>query len=467
MSLIFAKVVNMSISAGILILAVILVRFLFRKLPRKMFLIAWMLVMIRLVCPFTISNALSPVPADFFSGNVSGTETAGETEWQGNVPDHSDIPADKERPESTEPESALDTGKLFCIIWAAGAAVILAVAAVRTGRLRKTVGDAEHYQENIFVCADIKTSFVLGILRPRIYVPSAIGEEQRSYIIDHEEEHIKYRDHLLKLLFYIILAVHWFDPLVHIAYHLFSEDLEMACDERTVEGRDSQYRADYLQTLLDCGISSSIMSFGTLSFGSIGIKRRIERIMNYKKTKSITIAVFTVVCLALVFFLMTNNAVEAKDSIDPNEHGGTRVVIRDASGTVVESYNLGDSGLDATVPSTDFPEYDPVSGEDREKYGGLQQIREETLKEGVYRSSEEYGDPIYAVCEGEVISSERDGGYGLCVTIRDDNGRIWKYGHCSELVAKTGDYVSFGDHIAYIGMTGLIEKPGVIIRIVQ
>ena len=260
MSPVLVKTINMSISSGILILAVILVRLLFRKLPRKIFIIAWILVMIRLVCPFTISNALSPVPADFFSGNVSGTETAGETEWQGNVPDHSDIPADKERPESTEPESALDTGILFCIIWAAGAAVILAVAAVRTGRLRKTVGDAEHYQENIFVCADIKTSFVLGILRPRIYVPSAIGEKQRSYIIDHKEEHIKYRDHLLKLLFYIILAVHWFDPLVHIAYHLFSEDLEMACDERTVEGQDSQYRVDYLQTLLDCGISSSIMS---------------------------------------------------------------------------------------------------------------------------------------------------------------------------------------------------------------
>ena len=467
MSPVFAKVVNMSISAGILILAVILVRFLFRKLTRKIFLIAWLLVMIRLILPVTLSNTLSPIPADFFSGRTSNTEIAVDTEWQGNVPDHTEIPADAER-SGQSGRAAFDTGKLLGAIWIAGTAAILAGAAIKTVKLRRAVKDAVNYRDNVYLSPEIKNSFVLGIVRPQIYIPSGTVSGQLQYIIDHEAEHIRRKDHLLKLLFYVILAAHWFNPLVHIAYHLFSEDLEMACDESTVSGRCAEYRANYIQTLLDCGISSSVMSFGALSFGSIGIKRRVERIMDSKKTRTVTIAVFAVVCLALVFFLMTNHAAAAQDAGHPDENiGGTYVVIRDADGNVVETYDLGGSGLDTTVPSTDFPEYDPVSDEDREKYGDLLKIREEVLKDGVYRSSEEYGDPIYAVCEGEVISSKRDGAYGLCVTIKDDSGRIWKYGHCSKLVAEEGERVSIGDMIAYIGTTGVIEKPGVIIRIVE
>ncbi|MBR6236159.1 MAG: peptidoglycan DD-metalloendopeptidase family protein, partial [Firmicutes bacterium] len=260
---------------------------------------------------------------------------------------------------------------------------------------------------------------------------------------------------------------HWFNPLCHLAYHLFSEDLEMACDERTIEPRDAEYRAKYLQTLLDCGISLLTLRFGTLSFGTVGIKRRVERIMSFKKTKGITIAFFAVVCLSLVFFLMTNNAAAAgKPSEDHDDY--VHVVIRDGNGNVVESVDVYQpDALSPPEPLPDLPDHGSVSSEDPEKYDALLKIREEILTEGVYRSSGELGDPVFAVCEGEVISSERDGGYGLCVTIKDNDGRIWKYGHCSKLTFEKGDYVSFGDLIAYVGTTGLIEKPGIIISIVK
>ena len=469
MSLIFAKVVNMSISAGILILAVILVRFLFRKLPRKIFLIAWMLVMIRLVCPFTVTNSLSPVPSDFFSGHTSNTKIAGDTEWQGKWSEQSEVPAGKDDPGADAAAPAFDTFRLLSIVWAAGAAAILAGAAIKAAKLRRTVKDAVNCRDNVYLSSGIKTSFVLGVFDPKIYVPSIVGTEQRRYMIDHESEHIRHRDHLLKLLFYVILSVHWFDPLVHIAYHLFSEDLEMACDERTIEKQDAEYRANYLQTLLDCGISSSIMSFGTLSFGNVGIKRRIERIMNYKKTKTITIIVFAVVFVALVFFLMTNNATAAENAEAPEDYDDyVHMVIRDADGKIVEeTYIYQPEATRPSEPLTDLPEYGSVSAEDVQQYDKLIRIREEVLREGVSRSSGELGDPVFAVCEGEVISSDRDGAYGLCVTIKDNDGRTWKYGHCCELIAKAGDHVSFGDPIAYIGSTGLIESPGLIIRIVE
>lgn len=466
MSLIFAKVVNMSISAGILILAVILVRFLFRKLPRKIFLIAWMLVMIRLVCPFTVTNSLSPVPSDFFSEHLSNAEIAEGTEWNGGT-NRSDIPADPEQPAPSDPVTGISINIIICSIWLAGAVSISAAAVVRTLRLRKSVEDSEQYNDNVYICDGIKTSFVIGVLDPRIYISSAISEEKRGYIIDHEKEHIKHLDHLAKLLFYIITAVHWFNPLCHLAYHLFSEDLEMACDERTIEPRDAEYRAKYLQTLLDCGISLLTLRFGTLSFGNVGIKRRVERIMSFKKTKGITIAFFAVVCLSLIFFLMTNNAAAAgKPSEDHDDY--VHVVIRDGNGNVVESVDVYQpDALSPPEPLPDLPDHGSVSSEDPEKYDALLKIREEILTEGVYRSSGELGDPVFAVCEGEVISSERDGGYGLCVTIKDNDGRIWKYGHCSKLTVEKGDYVSFGDLIAYVGTTGLIEKPGIIIRIVK
>ena len=469
MSLIFAKVVNMSISAGILILAVILVRLLFRKLPRKIFIIVWILVMIRLVCPLTIFNSLSPVPDDFFSGHTSNTKITGDTEWQGKWSEQSEVPAGKDDPGADAAAPAFDTFRLLSIVWAAGAAAILAGAAIKAAKLRRTVKDAVNYRDNVYLSSGIKTSFVLGVFDPKIYVPSIVGTEQRRYMIDHESEHIRHRDHLLKLLFYVILSVHWFDPLVHIAYHLFSEDLEMACDERTIEKQDAEYRANYLQTLLDCGISSSIMSFGTLSFGNVGIKRRIERIMNYKKTKTITIIVFAVVFVALVFFLMTNNATAAENAEAPEDYDDyVHMVIRDADGKIVEeTYIYQPEATRPSEPLTDLPEYGSVSAEDVQQYDKLIRIRDEVLREGVSRSSGELGDPVFAVCEGEVISSDRDGAYGLCVTIKDNDGRTWKYGHCCELIAKAGDHVSFGDPIAYIGSTGLIESPGLIIRIVE
>ena len=478
MSPVLAKVINMSIDGGILILAVILIRLLFKKLPRKIFIIAWILVMIRLVFPFSVNNSLSPLPDDFFHGSTQVPAASDVYEWPGIDPRQTVTPVDKDQTAPAESASAQSMEKALLILWIMGIAAVLAAAGIKTVRLRRIVKDAMLYKDNVYLSPGIRNSFVLGIIRPVIYISSDVSKEYHGYIIDHEKEHIKHGDNILKLLFYVITAVHWFNPLCLIAYHLFSEDLEMACDERTTSSRDAQYRASYTQALLYCGIYSSALGTGTLSFGSSNVKKRIERIMDIKKTRVITIVSFVAVCVALVFFLMTNNAAAAennKSSEDSDGYvsgeypfDGRHEVIMDAEGNIVEVIDVEDKGqLDRPAPEPELPDYAPVSPGDLEKYESLLKIRGEVIKEGFISCPAEYGEPFFAVCEGEVISSQYERIYGNCVTVKDDAGRIWKYEHCSKLVAKEGDHVSAGDLIAYIGTSGQTAEPVLMIRIVK
>ena len=463
MSSVLCRILNMSVFGGILILAVILLRLLFRRIPRRIFIIAWILVMIRLVCPFSIPNELSPLPEDLFAAGRADTGIEDHYVLPGSRTESIDGRSEEGQTGPADPAPASGIYKGLYVLWIAGIAAILAKACIKTVKLRRKVSNAVSYRENVYLCPDIRSSFILGFARPGIYIPSSAGSDQLRYIIDHEKQHIAGRDHVVKLLFYIIAAVHWFNPLCHIAFRLFSEDLEMACDERTIARRDAQYRANYMQTLLDCGMYSTVPGAGTLSFGSIGIKRRVERIMNNKKTGKVTIAAFAAVCAALVFFLMTGNAAAADVPEVPEDFDETKyTVIRDAGGEIVEAFN------------TSEPEHlePPRKTENKgahtdPQFGSLAEIREEVLRNGVFRSSAKQGDPVFAVSEGTVVSAKFESPYGHCVTVKDAEGRTWKYGHCSELIAKEGVAVKTGDLIAYAGSSGITPGPAVIIKIVK
>ncbi len=452
---ILSRLLNISISAGILILAVLLIRFLFRRIPKRLFIAAWILVMLRLACPFTIPNAYSPIPEDFFSGESGRIGAVGVASpyVSGDV--------FSEKPGAAEPFSAssgisenhMETG--LVILWIAGCAVLLARDGIKTVKLRKTVRNAMLQRDNIYLCSGIQSPFILGLIRPRIYIPVSVDAQSRRFIIDHEKTHIRYLDHLLKFLFYLLVTVHWFNPLCHIAYKAFCEDLEMACDESLVCCDDAGYTASYMQALLDCGAASSAFGREVLSFGSISIKRRVKRMMNYKKAKRSSAGVFILVCIALAFFFMTNRASAAEDY-------SRSVVIRDAAGNIVENIISEDKGqLEAPVKVS--PKNEPVINSERSEQ--LVGIRDAALREGYYRSAVEEGTPFYAVCEGKVLRAEYESRYGNCVTVLDSEGRSWKYGHCSEIAVKEGETVSFGDLLAYTGATGFTEEPAIIISV--
>ena len=196
----------------------------------------------------------------------------------------------------------------------------------------------------------------------------------------------------------------------------------------------------------------------------VGIKRRVERIMNDRKTGRITFGVFVITCAALVFFLMTNNVAIADDKdgladIDPSRF----MVIRAADGTVVEAFETEEEGYlePAAIPPHSITS--SVQAED------LLLIKEEVLREGVYRSSATLGEPVHALSTGVVVDAgfSHGSGFGYCVTIEDEDGRVWRYGHCCELVVAGGDNVVAGDLIAYAGVSGYASEPTVDIRVVR
>lgn len=185
--------------------------------------------------------------------------------------------------------------------------------------------------------------------------------------------------------------------------------------------------------------------------------------MNYKKPGIISLAAFAVVCFALIFFLMTDNAAAAETKNESPDHDdGMHMVIRDANGEEFEMIEVEDAEQLEPLQSPIYNDNYISSQSD-----SLLKIREEVLSEGVYRCDVENGEPFFAVCDGKVISAGYEKAYGHCVTIEDDEGRLWKYGHCSKLTAKEGDYIFIGNLIAYTGISGLTPVPAVIIRIVK
>ena len=460
MNPVFAKILNMSLGGSILILAVILIRVLFARIPRRALILLWILVMIRLICPLSITNPMSPVPGDLF-----GIENGSEDLTNG---------ADNGKESIAQGSSIRGYSDLLCFVWASGVAVVFAASGIKTAKLRKAVRGAECCNDNVYLAPAISSSFVLGIFKPKIYVPAAVVPWQRKYIIDHEKTHIRCGHNLIKLLFYAALAVHWFNPLCHIAYRLFSEDLEMACDERTVSGQDSAYTANYVQTLLDSSKISSLVGINMLSFGSVGVKRRIERIMDRKKISIVVIAAFAVSCIAFVFFLMPSSASGASMGLDDGGLvGASQTIIQDADGNITEVIDDGDP--EELQPSqvaviekyhvNEAPHHEEIRSE--EDQSSLHGVRETVLRDGVYRKNAVYGEPVYAVCQGTVVSSRFESPYGNCVTIVDNDGLTWKYGHFSELAAKEGDAISVGNVIGYAGTSGITAGPAVLIRIVK
>ena len=452
---ILSRLLNISISAGILILAVLLIRILFRRIPKRLFIAAWILVMLRLACPFTIPNAYSPIPADFFSGKTGeiGMFQPGSPFLSEEVFSEKKDDAEFFSALSESSENRIAEG--LEVLWISGCAILLTRAGIKTVKHKKTVRNAILQEDNFYLCSGIQSPFILGLIRPRIYIPVSADAQSRRFIIDHEKTHIRYLDHLLKFLFYLLVTVHWFNPLCHIAYGAFCEDLEMACDESLVCCDDAGYTAGYMQALLDCGAASSAFGREVLSFGSISIKRRVKRMMNYQKTKRSSAVIFILVCIALAFFFMTSRASAAEDY-------SRSVVIRDAEENIVENLVQEEKGqLEAPVKAS--PKNEPVINSERSEQ--LVGIRDAALREGYYRSTAEEGTPYCAVCEGKVLRAEYESRYGYCVTVLDSEGRTWKYGHCSEIAVKEGETVSFGNLLAYTGATGFTEEPAIIISV--
>lgn len=444
---VFYKILQMSISASWLILAIVVLRIFLKKVPRKIICFLWALVAIRLVCPFAIESRFSLIPdtqgifadyenqlenagtdnvnaglqdmsgavggaldnegaaggnADMASGklnneidnaagnitvgdNAAGNITAGNTaggnitggsvsdggiaagniadknNMSGNIPnissgndmqggtadrvnngglndisggnfegnlDNADnnlsgaATSDNQKAAAGNPGyTAILAGKLggislgrLAFIWTAGCVILLLYAVCSYILLRRKTGAAFNNGENIYICDDIDTPFILGTLSPKIYIPSLLTEEERSYVIAHEKAHLKHLDCVWKPLGFILLAVYWFNPLSWVAYILLCRDIELACDERVIADKDIEYKKQYAMTLLNCSSPKKMVSACPLAFGEVSVKTRIKTVLNYKKPAFWLVLAAVAACVVVMVCFMTNPKSSAPDN---------------------------------------------------------------------------------------------------------------------------------------------------------
>lgn len=315
MEALFLKTLNMTIAASWLILSVILLRLILKKAPKWASCLLWAVVAVRLICPFSIESSLSLVPSvetvspdifyvqypavqinTFFPGRAVNISLPSQEPWQ-----------------SASPLQIWAAAAAF--LWFAGIAAMLIYAAVSFLLLRKRVKVSFRLYENIYICDAVKTPFILGMVNPRIYLPSDLDGMQRENVLAHERAHLARRDHFWKPLGFLLLCIYWFNPLCWAAYILLCRDIELACDEKVIKTMKNDDLISYSETLLSCSVSHRSLAACPLAFGEAGVKERVKNVLNYKKPAFRMIAAAVIICLALAVCFLTDPATDDTVSV--------------------------------------------------------------------------------------------------------------------------------------------------------
>ena len=314
---IFSAVLNMSITASIAILVVLLARILLKRAPKIFSYALWAVVLFRLLCPMSL-----PSPFSLMGLFQAPTTETGRIEYVSlNVLDMeetattSDVPASNSNQTTDNPVNPSEITaagsvdllvSIGSIVWICGATVMLMFNILQLIRLRRQLTGSLPLNDNIYIADYISTPFVMGLIHPKIYLPSAMSDTEQSYIIQHEKHHIRRCDHMIKLLAFVAVCIHWFNPLVWLAFALSSKDMEMSCDEAVMNQMDKDIRADYSSSLLQFSTGKRVIIGTPLAFGEGDTKERIENIMKYKKPTMIIVVLAVIVCVGLTACLSSN-----------------------------------------------------------------------------------------------------------------------------------------------------------------
>lgn len=303
---VFLKLVNLSISASWLILAVLVLRVVLKKAPKWVMPLLWSVVALRLVCLFSIESALSLIPSAETIPSEIVTETREPVLYEQATLDivtNPTLPSAAEVPVGVSRQQAQVDFNIYSVLWLAGMAALLVHALVSAGKLKRKLATAILLRDNIYESEFVDSPFVFGVVKPNIYLPMHMDEGTAAYVIAHERAHLARRDHWWKVLGYLVLTLHWFNPLVWVAYILFCRDIELACDEKVVRGLDGAARADYSQALLSCAAPKRAVAACPLAFGEGNIKTRVKSALHYKKPAFwvAAAAVLAVVIVAVCF----------------------------------------------------------------------------------------------------------------------------------------------------------------------
>lgn len=313
MTALFLKLVNMSITASWLVAAIIVLRLLLRKAPKAIHCALWAMVAIRLVCPFSLESSLSlmprqePITQETFQaepavpststeyGIVAYESPGGEITYSGHVTvNHIGGPF---------PTSLWLTG-----IWLMGMGLMLIYVAESYLKICRKAAPSIPIGNGVWICDHIDTPFILGLFRPRIYLPSALDSKDADFVLAHEQAHLKRKDHWWKPLGFALLSVYWFNPVLWLAYILLCRDIEMACDEKVVKTMGIDEKKSYSTALLNCSLPRHWIAACPLAFGEVGVKQRVKNVLHYKKPAFWIILISVVLCITAAVCLLTDPA---------------------------------------------------------------------------------------------------------------------------------------------------------------
>lgn len=310
MNELFLKIINMSISASWLVLAVLLLRLVLKKAPKWVNVLLWGIVAVRLICPFSFESALSLIPS---SETIPlDIEMAAKPTIDSGVPAINSV-VNPVLSSFAPPQHVLTSANplqiwipILNIIWLIGVGALLLYTAVSYWRLCRKVDTAVRYKDNIFQSENVSSPFVLGIIKPRIYLPFNMNGQDLEHVVAHEQAHIRRRDHWWKPLGFLLLTIHWFNPLMWLAYVLLCRDIELTCDEKVIKELDNEQRADYAQALVVCSVNRPMIAACPLAFGEVGVKDRVKSVMNYKKPAFWVIIIAVIACVIVAVCFLTN-----------------------------------------------------------------------------------------------------------------------------------------------------------------
>ena len=371
----FTGVLNISITASILIIACILVRLIFRNMPKFARCLMWLLVAVRLAIPFAIESPFSVLPAKEYI-SVDSTEESREvnvvlTDSAGNYSNVAEMDVSNEEKTANNSQNVylsehkgdkafkgenikeFDIFEILSVIWVAGIVSVLIYALIIFIKLKRSVFDAVKLSDNIYQSERVETAFVLGLFRPQIYVPYGLKASELYMAINHERAHISRRDHWVKPLGFIIAAVYWFNPLVWYAYVLLCRDIELACDEKVIKKIGYDRKKDYSQAILNLSIPKKYISACPVAFGEVGVDERVKNVLKMKKGKKIILAIALAVCGILAICFLTY----PKDTEAKNKENIAEVTTENESAAEAEAVTETETATEAEVTTETENEY--------------------------------------------------------------------------------------------------------------
>ena len=322
MEQIFLTLLNISITASWIVLAVVLLRFVLKKAPKWTICLLWAIVGLRLIMPFSLESVFSLLPdKEVIDPGTYQVQTGFDpidNVVNSYLDTHSNPAAsnpDAPAPSLPEPSTSTDPISVISQVWLAGV-VLMALYSVGSWLLlRRRVAEAIPFKKGIYFCDRVDSAFILGVIRPRIYLPFNLSANQIEHIVCHEQAHLTRRDHLWKPLGFVLLSIYWFNPVMWLAYILLCRDIELACDEKAIRYMDTQTKQGYSETLLACSTSRRMITACPVAFGEVGIKGRIKSVADYKRPAFWVIVIALICCIAVAVCFLTDPA-ETPDVFD-------------------------------------------------------------------------------------------------------------------------------------------------------